>query len=61
MPGHGRATADTHFHLPRVQAGAAELEADIAPFAALADAEAAMTAHIVFDAWDDRPPPAPRS
>ena len=29
---------------------------DIAPFAALADAEAAMTAHIVYEAWDpDRP------
>ena len=55
MPGHGRATADSHFHLPRVTALAADLEADITPFAALADAEAAMTAHIVFDAWDDRP------
>ena len=56
MPGHGRATADSHFQLPRVSASAAELENDIAPFAALADAEAAMTAHIVFDAWDaDRP------
>lgn len=55
MPGHGRATADSHFHLPRVKASAVELEADITPFAAMADAEAAMTAHIVFDAWDDRP------
>ncbi|HRO02429.1 MAG TPA: beta-N-acetylhexosaminidase [Terricaulis sp.] len=55
MPGHGRATADSHFHLPRVKALGVELEADITPFAALADAEAAMTAHIVFDAWDDRP------
>lgn len=56
MPGHGRATADSHLQLPRVCASEAELDADIAPFAALADAEAAMTAHIVFDAWDaDRP------
>jgi beta-N-acetylhexosaminidase len=56
MPGHGRATADSHFHLPRVSASEDDLAADIAPFAALADAEAAMTAHIVFDAWDsDRP------
>lgn len=55
MPGHGRATADSHFHLPRVKAAGVELEADITPFAAMADAEAAMTAHIVFDAWDDRP------
>lgn len=55
MPGHGRATADSHFDLPRVKASAAELEADVTPFAAMADAEAAMTAHILFDAWDDRP------
>ncbi len=56
MPGHGRATADSHFALPRVSAAEAELADDVAPFAALADAEAAMTAHIVFDAWDpDRP------
>jgi len=56
MPGHGRATADSHFALPRVSASEAELADDLAPFAALADAEAAMTAHIVFDAWDpDRP------
>jgi beta-N-acetylhexosaminidase len=56
MPGHGRATADSHFHLPRVGASADDLEADIAPFAAMADAEAAMTAHIVFEAWDKARP-----
>jgi beta-N-acetylhexosaminidase len=56
MPGHGRATADSHFALPRVSASETELANDVAPFVALADAEAAMTAHIVFDAWDqDRP------
>jgi beta-N-acetylhexosaminidase len=56
MPGHGRATADSHLALPKVIASEAELEADILPFASLNDAEAAMTAHIVFDAWDpDRP------
>lgn len=55
MPGHGRATADSHLFLPRVKAANAELETDISPFAAMADAEAAMTAHIVFDAWDERP------
>ncbi len=56
MPGHGRATADSHLSLPRVSASDSELAADILPFAALADAEAAMTAHIVFEAWDaDRP------
>src|SRR5262249_31980319 len=43
--------------LPRVAASAQDLETDIAPFAALADkAPAAMTAHIIYDAWDkDRP------
>ena len=56
MPGHGRATADSHLALPRVSASEAKLANDVAPFAALADVEAAMTAHIVFDAWDaDRP------
>jgi beta-N-acetylhexosaminidase len=56
VPGHGRAEADSHLALPRVTASEADLEADITPFAALADAEAAMTAHIVYEAWDrDRP------
>jgi beta-N-acetylhexosaminidase len=56
MPGHGRAQADSHLALPRVAASDEELGADIFPFAALADAEAAMTAHIVYAAWDrDRP------
>ncbi len=57
MPGHGRATVDSHHELPRVAAGLAELEAsDFAPFRALADAPWAMTAHIVFEAVDpDRP------
>lgn len=56
LPGHGRATADSHLHLPRVTASAAELAAsDFAPFAALADLPMAMTAHIVFAAFDDRP------
>ncbi|MBL8550211.1 MAG: beta-N-acetylhexosaminidase [Hyphomonadaceae bacterium] len=56
MPGHGRAEADSHLALPRVAAGEADLVRDVAPFAALKDAEAAMTAHIVFDAWDcERP------
>ncbi len=52
MPGHGRAMSDSHFSLPRVRAKAAELERDLTPFVQLADAEAAMTAHIVYEAWD---------
>ncbi len=56
MPGHGRATVDTHHLLPRVTASEAELEIDLAPFQALSDAPMGMTSHIVFDAWDtDRP------
>ncbi|MES1159053.1 MAG: beta-N-acetylhexosaminidase [Terricaulis silvestris] len=56
MPGHGRATADSHLALPRVSATEAELERDIFPFAELHDAPAAMTAHIIYEAWDaDRP------
>ncbi|WP_338241107.1 beta-N-acetylhexosaminidase [Aurantiacibacter hainanensis] len=52
MPGHGRATVDSHKDLPVVDAGEAELATDIAPFAKLADAPIAMTAHIRYTAWD---------
>ena len=56
MPGHGRATVDSHLELPRVSAPAEALEQDIAPFATLSSAPMAMTAHVVFEAWDaDRP------
>jgi beta-N-acetylhexosaminidase len=56
MPGHGRATADSHLALPRVSASDSDLTNDIFPFARLADAEAAMTAHIIYETWDaDRP------
>jgi beta-N-acetylhexosaminidase len=56
MPGHGRATADSHLALPKVAAQELDLSNDVFPFAQMADAEAAMTAHIVFEAWDpDRP------
>ncbi len=52
IPGHGRSTLDTHLALPTVTASDAELKADLAPFAALADAPMAMTAHIIYTAWD---------
>lgn len=53
IPGHGRALVDSHESLPRVEASAAELAADIAPFQALAGGGAwAMTAHILYAAWD---------
>jgi beta-N-acetylhexosaminidase len=56
MPGHGRATLDTHHDLPVVDATPDDLTAtDFAAFRALADLPVAMTAHIVFSAYDDRP------
>ena len=57
MPGHGRATADSHKHLPVVDAQDADLMIDIAPFEHLAGrATIGMTAHIVFTDWDDQRP-----
>src|SRR3982074_1455238 len=51
IPGHGRATADTHFRLPVVDTPRAELErTDFAAFQPLADLPMAMTAHVVFSA-----------
>jgi beta-N-acetylhexosaminidase len=52
MPGHGRATVDSHHELPHVHADDAALEADIAPFKALNSAPMGMTAHIIYDVWD---------
>ncbi len=53
MPGHGRATVDSHKDLPRVAAPLALLEAhDFAPFRALAQMPWAMTAHVVYTAID---------
>jgi len=56
MPGHGRAAVDSHHLLPTVSASDAELEVDLAPFAALKDAPMGMTSHIVFEAWDRERP-----
>jgi beta-N-acetylhexosaminidase len=52
VPGHGRAMADSHVELPVVHAGADELERDLEPFVKLNDAPMAMTAHVVYPAWD---------
>ncbi|WP_404710118.1 beta-N-acetylhexosaminidase [Sphingomonas sp. MMS24-J13] len=52
MPGHGRAMADSHVELPVVDASEAELESDVAPFTTLNWAPMAMTAHVVYTAWD---------
>lgn len=57
IPGHGRATVDSHHALPRVDAPRASLEAaDFAAFRALADQPLAMTAHIVYTAIDAERP-----
>jgi beta-N-acetylhexosaminidase len=57
IPGHGRATADTHFKLPVVDTPKAELErTDFAAFQPLADLPMAMTAHVVFSALDPAQP-----
>lgn len=52
IPGHGRATVDSHLELPVVDADAAALEFDLAPFRALRDAPMAMVAHVLYPAWD---------
>jgi beta-N-acetylhexosaminidase len=57
IPGHGRATADTHFRLPVVDTAKAELErTDFAAFRPLAELPMAMTAHVVFSALDPAHP-----
>ena len=57
IPGHGRAEADSHFHLPRVTAGAEELSAvDFVTFRSLDTCPMAMTAHVVYDSIDPQRP-----
>lgn len=57
IPGHGRATADTHFKLPTVDTPRDELErTDFAAFKPLSDLPMAMTAHVVFSAFDPAHP-----
>ena len=53
IPGHGRAGADSHFHLPVVDTPLEVLEqTDFAPFRALADSAMGMTAHVVYSDID---------
>lgn len=57
IPGHGRATVDSHDALPRVTVPRPELDAaDFAPFRALSTMPWAMTAHIVYSAIDAETP-----
>jgi beta-N-acetylhexosaminidase len=53
LPGHGRATADSHHRLPTVTADRSSLEAvDFSAFRPLAGLTLGMTAHVVFSAFD---------
>jgi len=57
MPGHGRASADTHYELPTVDTPLDELRRhDFAPFNALNHLPMGMTAHVVFSAVDPANP-----
>ncbi|MBW0144416.1 beta-N-acetylhexosaminidase [Sphingomicrobium clamense] len=52
IPGHGRATVDSHKARPFVSANAVELDDDLYPFERLHDAPMGMVAHVVYEAWD---------
>lgn len=57
IPGHGRADADSHLALPRVDTPREVLETtDFAPFRDLVDAPMAMTAHVVYSDIDPDDP-----
>jgi beta-N-acetylhexosaminidase len=57
LPGHGRATVDSHHDLPRVAAAVEDLRrVDFAPFQALKDAPFGMTAHVIYEALDAERP-----
>lgn len=57
IPGHGRAMADSHLALPVVEASHTALRGhDFPPFRALGDMPLAMTAHVIFTAYDRENP-----
>jgi beta-N-acetylhexosaminidase len=57
IPGHGRASVDSHLELPSVGAKHAELSStDFVPFKALNNAPFAMTAHVVYTDIDQNAP-----
>jgi len=57
IPGHGRAGADSHTDLPRVDTKFDELlKVDFYPFQVNADMPIAMTAHVLYRAIDKRNP-----
>jgi beta-N-acetylhexosaminidase len=57
IPGHGRATADSHLSLPRVDTSEEQLSAtDFVTFRSLNHCPMAMTAHVVYEAIDPQRP-----
>ncbi|MGV8949928.1 MAG: glycoside hydrolase family 3 N-terminal domain-containing protein [Cypionkella sp.] len=57
LPGHGRSVNDTHHDLPTVTVDRETLlHSDFAAFKSLSDLPMAMTAHIVFAAYDAENP-----
>ena len=57
VPGHGRATCDSHKNLPRVKTRRGDLaKSDFACFLALRDLPMMMTAHILYDDIDSAAP-----
>lgn len=57
LPGHGRATVDSHKALPVITESLEELrKTDFVPFKAFADAPMAMTAHVVLSDVDKDTP-----
>lgn len=57
IPGHGRATADSHVELPVVEATREEMgRTDFAPFAALREMACAMAAHVLYSELDATAP-----
>lgn len=57
LPGHGRATADSHKSMPVVDSPREVLAAvDFSPFRALSDCPWGMTAHVLYPAFDANQP-----
>jgi beta-N-acetylhexosaminidase len=56
FPGHGDTVLDSHLALPRCDAEGAGLDAHLAPFRAHRDADAVMTAHVLYPALDPERP-----
>ncbi|MBQ8677389.1 MAG: glycoside hydrolase family 3 protein [Alphaproteobacteria bacterium] len=56
IPGHGAAVEDSHLGLPVISKNLDELETDFYPFIINRNIPAAMTAHILIEAVDDKKP-----